>query len=660
VICPKCGGDNPANNRFCDTCGAKLLAKDNKEKKKEALPVSSQSQMPPRPSAVASLSGSVIPEALVQWLSLENLIWIGLFITAFFLRFYALGDKPLHHDESLHAFYSWELFKGHGYAYNPMMHGPFQFHGNAFMYFLFGASNTTCRFLAASCSMFSLVLVYLMRPYLGRVGALFAGVMMTLSPSFTYFGRFTREDMYYATFTLMMAYALMGYLSTRRAGYLYFGAAGLALAFCTKEVVYITGYIFVFALVFRWLWEKANPQPGETHLTDALNGLSKNRVPLWIAVGVFLGIMVLLYTTFFTNPNGIIDAFTKSLTYWLGQHEVERGSQPVYFYAALLPFYETISVVGTLVALVYYGFIRDASNRLWRLLGYVVLGSAWWIFVLMGHQTSGLIFSLLLVTLGTGLLAYYSYSPKNLWATFLIVWSLCSFSDMSFAGERMPWLILHSLLPMLLLTGLLLNDLWESWPRQRGWLLAVVAVFCMMLLHNTTNLVFYDKSANPAEQLVYVQSSPDVTQVVSQLTNMSKRLNGNLEMKITCEDYCSWPFAWYLRDFKFVGYPKFTSSQPEGSIEKNPVIITGVEMAAPGHDDRVAQLLASDYVAQRYKLRVWWAPDSAAFFNDTLGGKMDKIWKLFIYREPWSGLGSYDMIVYVRKDVANLYWSNAQ
>jgi uncharacterized protein (TIGR03663 family) len=578
---------------------------------------------------------------------------------AILLRVWGLGDKPLHHDESLHAFYSWNLFKGEGYRYDPMMHGPFQFHANALMYFLFGATDVTCRLAAVTCSLLCLVLVFLMRPYLGRAGALFAGVLMALSPSFTYFGRFTREDIYYVSFTLLAAYGLIAYLHTRRPRDLYVAAAGLALAFATKEVVYITGYIFASFLGFRWLWEVTVRQPGEDHVGAAVRELRARPRVFWTALAVFFGILLVLYTTFFTNPRGILDAFTKSLTYWLGQHEVQRGSQPVYFYAALLPLYELAAVLGTLAAAVYFGFIQDRTHRLWRLLGYVLLASAWWLFTLEGRETAGLVFALLLVTLGTGLLAYYAYGPKNLVVTFLIVWTWSAFSDLSFAGERMPWLIVHSLLPMLLLTGVFLHELWERFPRRRRWVLWTTAAFGALLLHNTMNLCFTQDGANPAEQLVYVQSSTDVPQVVRQITNMSKRLTGGLDLKITCEDYCSWPFAWYLRDFKYVGYPKFTATQADGSIEKNPIILSGVEMAAPGHDDRVAQLLAQDYVAQRYKLRVWWAPDAEAFFNDTFGGKMKKIWDLVVYRQPWSGLGSYDMIVYVRKDVAYLYWSES-
>ncbi|MBN1595874.1 TIGR03663 family protein, partial [candidate division FCPU426 bacterium] len=431
-------------------------------------------------------------------------------------------------------------------------------------------------------------------------------------------------------------------------------------AFCTKEVTYITGSIFVTFLFFRWLWEYTARPAGGNVLTERLQELLKNRRPLWMSTGIVFGIILVLYTTVFSHPQGFLDAFTKSLSYWLGQHEVQRGSQPVYFYAGLIPLYETLAFLGSIVGLIYFSFVKNRQNRAWHFLAYLILLAAWWLFTAQGTQTFGLIFSLLLIALGVGMVAYFSFTSQNLFVPFLLVWTLAAFSDYSFAGERMPWLILHPLLPMMLLTGHLLGEWWEHWRKQRVWLVTAFILLASMMLHNTSLLNFYVQGANPAELLVYVQSSTDVPQVVRQITNMSKRLTGGLEMKITCEDYCSWPFAWYLRDFKFVGYPKYTATQSEGSIEENPVIISGVEMAAPGHDDRVAELLAEKYVAQRYKLRVWWAPDSRMFLSDTFAGKAQKAWRLFMYKEPWSGLGSYDMIVYVRKDVAHLYWSNAE
>ncbi len=645
--CPKCGAENPAANRFCDSCGTKLIHQEK----------SNPIQVTPAP--VSSQHQVSAPLVAASWWTRENLFWLAIFLVAAVLLFLKLGDKPLHHDESLHAYYSWELFKGMGYKYNPMMHGPFLFHFNALMYYLLGASNYTARIMPALSGLLVLVMVYLLRPWLGKTGALFTGAMIALSPSFTYFGRFIRNDIYIAAFTMVMVYGLINYLQSKQNKFLYISAIGLGLSFATKENTYITGVIIFTFLFFRWLWEYTLKPKGELLVAGALQQLGQDRKPLYLGLAFFFGIVAVLYTTVFTYPKGFMDAFSASLTYWLGQHEVQRGSQPVYFYAGLIPLYETLAFLGAIAGLVYYSFIKGRQNRAWRLLAYVILGAAWWLFTLQGHETFGLIFTLLLVILGSGLLAYFSFSEMGLFKTFLMLWTVAAFCDYSFAGERMPWLILHPLLPMMLLTGTFLGELWQRAVKYRMVVMTVFILLLTVMVHNTAMVNFYGDGANPAELLVYVQTSTDVPQVVKQLKNMSLRLKGNLDMNITVEDYCSWPFAWYLRDFKHVGYPKFTATQAEGTIEKNPIIISGVEMAAPGHDDRVAQLLAQDYVAQRYKLRVWWAPDSRAFFTDTLDGKIKKIWRLIMYREPWSGLGSYDMIVYIRKDVEHLYWSQA-
>src|SRR5512135_3695407 len=75
---------------------------------------------------------------LLTWLPFFLVILLGVV-----LRFWGLGDKPLHHDESLHAYFSLQLLnnmahwtwcinpppQGYScYIYTPLLHGPFQFH----------------------------------------------------------------------------------------------------------------------------------------------------------------------------------------------------------------------------------------------------------------------------------------------------------------------------------------------------------------------------------------------------------------------------------------------------------------------------------------------------------------------------------------------------
>src|SRR5437879_2585062 len=79
----------------------------------------------------------------------EYLPFLALMFVGLVLRFWDLGFKALHHDESLHAFYSWRLYDGEGYTHDPMMHGPLLFELYALVYLLFGASDFTVRLVPA-------------------------------------------------------------------------------------------------------------------------------------------------------------------------------------------------------------------------------------------------------------------------------------------------------------------------------------------------------------------------------------------------------------------------------------------------------------------------------------------------------------------------------
>ena len=86
----------------------------------------------------------------------EILIFVLVILLAIATRFYHLEPRVMSHDESLHTYFSWLLYRGQGYEHSPMMHGPFQFHIVALTYFLFGASDFTSRIPTA---VFSIAIV---------------------------------------------------------------------------------------------------------------------------------------------------------------------------------------------------------------------------------------------------------------------------------------------------------------------------------------------------------------------------------------------------------------------------------------------------------------------------------------------------------------------
>jgi uncharacterized protein (TIGR03663 family) len=438
----------------------------------------------------------------------------------------------------------------------------------------------------------------------------------------------------------------MRYFDSRKLNWLYLAATGLALAWATKEANYITMFVFGTFLIGRWFWEyslRSIPEKFEKE------GVVYRTVEYWLKDGKkdFIKALVLFvlihgflyfgkngpfWPNFLSNLKLIWDGYVGGLVYWIGQHGVERGSQPLYFYALLIPLYEPVAVVFMLIASVY--FIINQSKR-------------------------------------------------TFFNMFCIYWWIMSLIVYSWAGEKMPWMAIHILLPMIILAAQMIADIIKSrdmgWKRGAG--IALFVILAMYSIHSTMYLCFYGKGANPKESMVYVQTSPDVPLVSDKIMKLAKDLKGEKldstdfrafdphNMEIVCEDYCTWPFAWYLRDYNKIAYdPK---NVPDSEIGK-PVILSGIEEAAPGHDLDVRARLTKDtkmpdgsivsYVGTRYKLREWWAPDEkkwwdAPLFSQTnVPGKLEMLWNRYMYREVWNDLGSYDFVVYVRKDLMK-YWT---
>jgi len=96
---------------------------------------------------------------------------------------------------------------------------------------------------------------------------------------------------------------------------------------------------------------------------------------------------------------GIGDGIWQGLYYWLQQEQVARGSQPWYYYLLLIPLYEQIGVVFGLIGILR-SIVRPTRFRL-----------------------------------------------------FLVYWFVGNLFIYSWAAEKMPWLMIHITLPMLLLAA---------------------------------------------------------------------------------------------------------------------------------------------------------------------------------------------------------------
>ena len=81
--------------------------------------------------------------------------------------------------------------------------------------------------------------------------------------------------------------------------------------------------------------------------------------------------------------------------------------------------------------------------------------------------------------------------PRFVFQTFLAIWFIGIFLALSWAGEKMPWLVVHIALPGTLLAAALLGETWERWRpvsscaggvvRAPGWAAAQWALFASLV-----------------------------------------------------------------------------------------------------------------------------------------------------------------------------------
>ncbi len=528
-----------------------------------------------------------------------------LVVVALVMRFVTLGERAIHHDESLHALFSYRFAEGKGYQHDPLMHGPLQFHFVALSQKILGADDATTRVPAAVFGAMLVATPLLMRRHFGTAGVVFAALGLAFSPSLLYYTRFAREDPYVLVATAVLAFSIWRYREEGGMRWLVAIAIAIAAEFATKETAYLFMAVFLLyvngaltgvlldrlgveggARVARglllfpvaWLVAATWPMSGERfgggerprevdlmvvlgtltlpflaaafqlplHLVGIeLEGQSERvvggllvsamivasgEIGVWwdwrrwaVLAAVMYGITILLFTTFFTNPVGFAGAFWTQLDYWLAQQAVQRGEQPLYYYAFMVPQYEAMALVPA------------------------VIGGA--VLLRRGHRL-----------------------PK-----LLVWWVTGTFIALSMAGEKMPWLTVHLALPLAILAGYALGKGFEAARAGGGNLLRprlIPVALGMALLFvyavRTGTAVSYAHPDTPIEPLIYTQTSADIPAIARQLEALAAERGGKdrLTIIVDSSESMSWPWAWYLRDFPNTSYVERIDEEtlPPGAI----------------------------------------------------------------------------------------------
>jgi uncharacterized protein (TIGR03663 family) len=442
-------------------------------------------------------------------LNWEVLIFAGLMVLTILTRLWDLGPRALHHDESIHAYFSNYFLKSGDYStdltgqalapgqfnsgggYDPTYHGPFLYHIVALGFFLFGTTDATARIMPAFFGIVLVGLCWFLRPFIGRVGAMIAALLIILSPVISYYSRSLRHDIFALTGTMLLFISLLWFMRTHQSRWVYLGALGFTIAFASHELVFIIAFIFTLFLALaaflypmfagnsnysgRYAREGDDVNP----VRSALASLVSQRWTLLGAALLFLVIYGVLFTNTLTKPHLFTSGFFEGLAYWTGQHGEARGNQPVFYYLLMMPFYEGLALfagIGTVIYMIVKLISRSDD--------YDRPGDN----VDTGEYTPTDEYGHVLPRID-GL--------RGLTLSFLAFWSFGALIAFSLAGERMPWLLMQPALPFTLLASagigrMLLGIEWQQVRKGGGLILGIAVVlfifsaFSMMAHFNNT------------------------------------------------------------------------------------------------------------------------------------------------------------------------------
>ncbi|MDF1512770.1 MAG: TIGR03663 family protein [Anaerolineae bacterium] len=376
---------------------------------------------------------------------------------------------------------------------------------------------------------------------------------------------------------------------------------------------------------------------------------------------VFYVVFFVLYSSLFTWGWGMVTGLVGGLAYWIAQQDVQRGSQPWYYYGIVGPLYEYLPLALSLLA------AGPAVGWLFKSNAAPSKNSRTANSIIHNEQ-------------------FCRELPQRAMPAFLLAWALVSWGAYAVAGEKMPWLFVHIVFPHILLAawgtdrwlrGLTWRDMWSKF----GWLVPLTIFFlwqavrafrkstgaldvlqqtlavsgvsdglsqllaqldplariigglggvllCSLLLvwaldkagtRKAVQLIFmsvllivggftlrtmvmanYINDELAKEMLVYAHATPDVKLALDEIESISWRLTGTPDqIQVAYGKEVAWPFYWYM-DTRFPNNYYYLDKPDAEQLLECPVIV-----AARQEWPDVSEIVGVDYIYFDYK-HIWW------------------------------------------------------
>jgi uncharacterized protein (TIGR03663 family) len=324
---------------------------------------------------------------------------------------------------------------------------------------------------------------------------------------------------------MLLLVAILYYFERGHTRFAVLAAVAAAGALCCKEEMPVIIIIFIFFFAYS-VWKGRFILPLQWKADLTLCGI------------LMIAILSVLYSAFFHHADTLVGqnfsiamqgvhfemnttGWYQAIDHWTAMHNQQRLGGPVYYYLPLFLLYELpifiLALLGTLqfVTAGFHPFLFCMKVKNWfrerR-------------FALPVNETVAVSLRQLRDR------KEVNGKPEEFFR-FCIVWMIGTMALYAFVGEKVPWLIIAQLLPMIFVATYRL-----TWQKT-----AFALAGCLFLMVMTWHVAFVPVDIN--EPIVQVQNSEDLREVMG--------LMDGTDLIVIASQH-SWPFPWYYRGDRWI------------------------------------------------------------------------------------------------------------
>ena len=579
-----------------------------------------------------------------EWIFLAIIIAIGLL-----LRWMNLTDRPLHHDESLHAIYGLYIYddpQNCFYKYNALLHGPLLYNILPFIYDLFGTGKWAVRFLTAFLGTGFMFAPFIFRKYFHKNTLLFLVTCIALSPSLVFWSRFLRHD--YLAITSMLL-VLWGIFCVKEKYAFFPIIIGMVLQFTIKENAFVTTSLLLGYVIFESLFKKIFLKKTRTSIQVIFEKISESKISFLFALILAVFIYTLLYSAGFKYAQGILDGlYRESLGYWLNQHQMERIVGPFIYHILVLSWYELYFIIFSLIHMVHF-YYKAKGPYLYALLSALTIAAILHISIGQNLNQINFLYKVLKIKIPIDFYPFIIiivhafnvtifYLKRN--DTKKAFWGYLFFGTLfaySFVGEKVPWLASYPLLTGIIFLAIYLEEnlildnilnlkSWKKIPINGLVLMMIILLFTLKTSISTN----FARSGSSTELVSQVHTEKAFENILFKIKD--KMLHPTQENPVSILAYnMSWPTSWY-----FFRLPNYYFISDGSNLSSYDYVLA--DPHNPINDPNIYRTHQKINLA----FRSWWVPP-----YDTL--TWSEFFSYLFTHNPTRGVGSSFCDLYIRK-----------